>query len=320
MKSKRKFISMVTLIVMLFSMCACGTAPASTDEDTTPTNKVESVTEDKEDTSKDAEKEEKKSAFIVEINGKEYDLAGNYMTLLSEFVDDGVLVLNPTNLYPYEKDGSLGEHRNDEEFYELFYNKKFIYMSENLLFGDLIYNEYGVFVDVEGNSVQESVQELINTEGTGKYIYADGKLVDLAQYYEMVQKEKEENKTLFELSISYALKENVVGSDWIYFNGLNGPLQRYHQEHREEMEQKGIRFLSMRSDITVSEVLESIPEFKESLAFAFACQDQFNKMLDNQIEWFGVISGSSTGVTFEYYDNDAELAKEKAERNGWDYE
>ena len=88
----------------------------------------------------------------------------------------------------------------------------------------------------------------------------------------------------------------------------------------EEMEQKGIRFLSMRSDITVSEVLESIPEFEESLAFAFACQDQFNKMLDNQIEWFGVISGSSTGVTFEYYDNDAELAKEKAERNGWDYE
>ena len=160
---------------------------------------------------KKEEKAEQKSAFVVTINGKEYDLTGDYLTLLNEFIDDGMLVINPTNLNPYEKDGSLGEHRNDEEFYELFMNKKFIGMSEGSLFGDLIMNQYGVFIDVEGNSVQESVQELINTEGTGKYIYADGKLVDLAPYYETVQKEKEENKTLFELSLSYAIKENVVG-------------------------------------------------------------------------------------------------------------
>ena len=86
------------------------------------------------------------------------------------------------------------------------------------------------------------------------------------------------------------------------------------------MEQKGIHFLSMRSDITVSEVLELIPEFEESLAFAFACQDLYNKMLDDQIEWFGMISGNSAKISFEYYDNDAEEAKEKAERNGWFYE
>lgn len=269
---------------------------------------------------KKEEKAGQKSAFVVTINGKEYDLTGDYLTLLNEFIDGGVLAINPTNLYPYEKDGSLGEHRNDEEFYELLKNKKAISMAEGSLFGDLIMNQYGFSVDVEGNSVQESVQELLDTEGTRKYIYADGKLVDLAPYYETVQKEKEENKTLFELSLSYAIKENVVGSDWIYFNQLYGLLQMYHQEHREEMEQKGIHFLSMRSDITVSEVLELIPEFEESLAFAFACQDLYNKMLDDQIEWFGMISGNSTKISFEYYDNDAEEAKEKAERNGWFYE
>lgn len=268
---------------------------------------------------KEEEKAEQKSDFVVTINGKEYDLTGDYLTLLNEFIADGMLAVN-TQLFPYEKDGSVGEHRNDEEFYELLKNRKYVGMSESLLFGDLIMNQYGVFVDVEGNSVQESVQELINTEETGKYIYADGKLVDLAPYYDMVQKEKEENKTLFELSLSYALKENVAGSDWIYFNQLNGPLQMYHQEHREEMEQKGIHYLSMRSGITVSEVLELIPEFEERLAFAFACQDMYNKMLEDQIEWFGMISGNSVSVTFEYYDNDAEKAKEKAERYGWTYE
>ena len=168
-----KLVSLLLVLVMLFSLCGCG-AQAPAGEEKEITGDMESVADDKSDT----EKEEMKSAFIVEINGKEYDLAGNYMTLLSEFIDDGMMVIDAL-LNPYKKDGSVDEEKkNDVSFYDsLMKNGKIMSMSENLLAGSsLIINKYSLNDRVGEFSVQESVQELMNAGKKG--IYADGKLID----------------------------------------------------------------------------------------------------------------------------------------------
>ena len=171
-------------------------------------------------------KEAKKTDFVVEINGKAYDLTGEYMTLLKEVITDGIVAVD-YRLKEYNADGTVDEENGYEYLGSPSYLENPLYVSMNSLSeNDIAINEYRLPTDVEGIGFQSSIQEILNTENIDsieKYwlledeiigIYADGELVDINPYNEMVKKEKEENKVLFDITQKYVFDYEELG--WVY--------------------------------------------------------------------------------------------------------
>lgn len=280
---------------------------------------------------KEEEKAEKKSDFVVEINGKEYDLTGKYMTLLNEFMDDEILTVDH-RLKEYNKDGSVDEENGwkyleDPSYFE---NPLYVSMRESLEINDMIIlNEYRLPTDVEGLGFQNLIQEILNTDNRDnidKYwlledeiigIYVDGELVDINPYIELVKKEKEENNVLREITQKYVYDYEELG--WVYA-GVDTKLHTYEREHKEELTEREILRLDVLSNnITISEISDLIPDFDNCLAVSIACQEAYRKLLNDEIEWCGMIrfTESDSSIYFSYYDNDEEEVNEKIERNGW---
>ena len=162
-----KLVSLLLVLVMLFSLCGCGAqAPAGeekeiTGEEKETTGDMESVADDKSD----AEKEEMKSDFVVKINEKEYDLTKDFSKLFSDAEkDNGEFSYRLTAVTREFKDGQYFE---DSVLETIFTAMDSIYggiLEHEGVSNDCVIKMYYLPTHIDAYSYSETVQNVIDNK------------------------------------------------------------------------------------------------------------------------------------------------------------
>ncbi len=247
--------------------------------------------------------------FVVTINGVKYDLTGDFMTLLNQFLDNEIVVVK--NLYPYNKDGSVDTENMymEPDCVSAYSYRSGIHVKESYNFSlkefDVAFEEPMKQLVADENT--EDITDCFVTEDGIVGIYVNGKFLDRSAYLDLVKTYKAENKTLFDVNYEYGL------NPWIY-STIDSQLSEYNRESSEQNTALKKDITTM-SDIPLSRIEEMVSDFDNRFAITIAAQDMYNQMMEGEIDSFAVItvSKSFSRVSFTYhsiYEEEAEADKE----------
>lgn len=229
---KKKVISLVLAMSMVFGLAACNNVPATDTENQADRSDDERKDEDGAGVESNAESvsdpEEVQKAvseiMTVTIEGNQYDLSGEYLEIVAQMAKDGLCAKNAV-LIPaqaYDENGELVQldiwAPSDKKVINT-YEMPLVLQWSPVVRRSFVLQDLENFSTVEAIGYTSTAEELKNLEGYTVYgpdeylsavaLYVDGNLVDLAEYrdeYEMWLQDVEELgvEAAYTLHLSYA--------------------------------------------------------------------------------------------------------------------
>lgn len=268
---------------MMLCICACG---ASLEDETKERTKKKSKIENQ---------------FVVEINGKDYNLAKDFVEVVDDFVDDDIFVMN-SMLIGYGNDGLYRKANIDISSPDFFY----VTVDETINSVGLAEFRYSFnLIRYDGFTFSEEIsREMKNVENEdelkfcvqgykeAKGLYVDGEFVDIKSYKEEYQKLKDENVLLGEILEKDG--EPLFYSDYLdaWSNAVLFITDIYMYEQT---------LTELEESLNNSSMLES---FEDIFCLTLAHIDAYKKLEDGEIDWYGEVALNSEKVRFTYYTND----------------
>ncbi|MBQ7781866.1 MAG: hypothetical protein IJ405_07585 [Lachnospiraceae bacterium] len=310
---KKKVISLVLAMSMVFGLAACNNAPATEAENQADRSDDERKEEDSAgvesnvENAFDSEAVQKAVSEImtVTIEGNQYDFSGDYLEIVAQLAKDGLCGQNAMRiLQAYDENGELVqldmEELSDKKVIST-YERPLSFKWSPVVRRNFILYDLENFSTVDAIGYKSTAEELKNLEGYTVYgpdeylaavaLYVDGNLVDLEEYrdeYETWLQDVEElgAEAAYTLHLSYAT---------YYINNSSNDRTQ------------------LGDDTTLKQVMQR-DAFETNMLLIFAGMDAGQALENGEITCYSLISYRheeevGVAVTYQYYYADEEMAK-----------
>ena len=285
---KKKVIVLFLAVNMMLGLVACN-------KGVEPEEGLEGAVTSTEAT-EEASKEiygEAKAVMQVTMEGKQYDLAQDFKTVVGQMVQDGFEVQNDIYLKAYDENGEMVDlvsgaaaDRNVIYAYEMSQSAQISPVRRR----NICLQKVGDFSTVDGIGATSTGEELKGLQGylvseadghvSSFILYVDGKLVDLEAYRETYD--------------NWVKDVNKLGASEAY--------NKYLYDARLYYKSIVMNETVMRDDASVSELLEETG-FTEQMLLTFAAMDAGQKLEKEEVGSYALVTYSyreEIGVKVEY--------------------